>query len=329
VKRSITAKVLCGFDDPLLRGDQWESLLGRGSSDVVFLTREWQTAWWNTLGAGRLLLIGALVDGGLVALAPCYTTAGMVYFIGSGSSDYLDFLGDISDAAVPRVMLNAAREDVAGFVGFVFFHVPERSPTGACLRRIAPELGLVCHDEGGWPAPALELDTSAGAAASGKKSLIRHERFFHRHGTLEVTQWTSGREIAAHLPEFFDQHIRRWESTRFPSQFHQPRQRRFYEELCRSAGEAGWLRFMRLDWNGQPIAFHFGFCYRGSFMWYKPSFAIELARRSPGEVLLRQLLLAARDECVGTFDFGLGDEAFKSRFATRIEQVRTWSLYPP
>ena len=64
-------------------------------------------------------------------------------------------------------------------------------------------------------------------------------------------------------------------------------------------------------------------------MWYKPSFAIDLARHSPGEALLRQLLLAAIEEKACAFDFGLGEEAFKSRFATGIRYVRNWGLYAP
>jgi CelD/BcsL family acetyltransferase involved in cellulose biosynthesis len=39
-------------------------------------------------------------------------------------------------------------------------------------------------------------------------------------------------------------------------------------------------------------------------------------------------LLAAVTEGVHTFDFGLGDEAFKHRFANRVVNVRTWGLYP-
>ena len=44
---------------------------------------------------------------------------------------------------------------------------------------------------------------------------------------------------------------------------------------------------------------------------------------------MRQLLLAAAAEGTHTFDFGLGDEAFKSRFATRVDVVRNWGLYEP
>ena len=63
-------------------------------------------------------------------------------------------------------------------------------------------------------------------------------------------------------------------------------------------------------------------------MWYKPAFAIELARHSPGEVLLRQLLLRVIEESAHTFDFGLGDETFKRRFANHTQTVRDFGLYP-
>jgi CelD/BcsL family acetyltransferase involved in cellulose biosynthesis len=39
------------------------------------------------------------------------------------------------------------------------------------------------------------------------------------------------------------------------------------------------------------------------------------------------LLIAANEEKADVFDFGLGDEAFKSRFANRIEHVFTFGMY--
>jgi len=127
---------------------------------------------------------------------------------------------------------------------------------------------------------------------------------------------------------FFDQHVRRWQVTPHPSLFCDSANRSFYRALVSDADEVEWLRFTSIELDGRTIASHFGFSHRGSYMWYKPSFEIELARRSPGEVLLRSLLVAAVDERARVFDFGLGDEAFKHRFANRIPLVRTWGLYP-
>jgi hypothetical protein len=49
---------------------------------------------------------------------------------------------------------------------------------------------------------------------------------------------------------------------------------------------------------------------------------------TPGEVLLRQLIRAAVEEGADVFDFGIGDEAYKYRFATGQEQLITWGIYP-
>ena len=121
----------------------------------------------------------------------------------------------------------------------------------------------------------------------------------------------------------------RWSATEHPSLFLDTQQRGFYERLVDVGCEEGWLRFTVVEWNGAPIAFHLGFSFRDRYLWYKPSFDVSKAKWSPGEVLLRHLLLAAIDEGIRIFDFGIGEEPFKARFSNRTARVRTWGFYPP
>ncbi len=326
---AVTVRRLSGFEDPSFPTAAWGALLATGETDTVFQTPEWQASWWASFGRGTLLLLLAERAGAPVALAPLFADGGMVFPVGAGGSDYLDLVGDTRDPEVVDALLTAARELTPGFVGFRFYLVLDDSANGERLAGAARRLGLDCFDEGYLPAPALDLSRpGAVEAAAGKKSLVRHERYFLHNGALEVLHLRDGQAILPHLPEFFEQHVDRWAQTPNASLFLDSAQRAFYQRLAERGGDAGWLRFTRLQWNGRPVAFHFGFCYRGVFLWYKPSFAIELARRSPGEALLRRLLLAAGEEGVSLFDFGLGDEAFKARFATEVRTVRTWGLYP-
>jgi len=291
----------------------------------VFLTPWWQKAWWEIFGRGQLLLLGVFRRGELVGLAPLFADGGMVFFTGSGGSDYLDFVGEVPDYAE---LLAQAVQAVPGFVGFRFYHVPDASGTGSALQQAAQRLGLSCYDEGDLPAPAIDL-RATGSEVVRKKSLVRHQRFFEREGALSIRHFTAARDILPRLESFFEQHIARWAVTPYPSLFLDPTQCRFYQALVRSAGPNASLRFTEVGWNDTPIAFHFGFSYGSTYMWYKPSFAIERAKRSPGEVLMRSLLLAALAEGAEVFDLGLGAEAFKERFATHTPIVRTWGLYPP
>ena len=309
---------------------EWQQALSRGDSHVVFLTPEWQQVWWDVYGRGKLLLIAVRTDNELVALAPLFADEGMVYFVGSGGSDYLDFVGDVSAPDVLEAILTAVREKVDGFVGFRFYLVPGRSRTGVLLGEAAKRLAFDFCDEGAIPAPVLHFDVpGALEAAINKKTVRQAERFFERNGGIELSEMRTSDEILPHLDEFFAQHIDRWQSTPFPSLFLQERHRHFYRRLICEATGAGWLRFTRLEWQDRAIAMHFGFCFGGSYVYYKPAFATDLARHSPGNVLLRRLLLSAVNEHAATFDFGIGDEAYKQRFATATPVVKTWGLYAP
>ena len=323
----VQVRICTTFSDPGLGPDLWRMVASRADTWTVFQELDWQQAWWESFGRGELLIAVASVSGQPLAVAPLFVDGGMAFFVGSGGSDYLDFIGAAHALDVMSALLAAVLARVPNLIGFRFYHVPAASRTVQILSAVAAQLGLTCHDEGGLSAPALDLgaDGSAGLAAAGRTSLLRHERYFQRSGGLVVRHLRSGEEILPHLEAFFAQHQARWRGTSSPSLFHDPAQQAFYRRLAWAA--PCWLRFTMLEWCARPIAFHFGFSHRGSYLWYKPSFDIELARRSPGEALLRCLLLAAVEEGAHTFDFGLGDEAFKHRFASCVPCVHTFGLY--
>jgi CelD/BcsL family acetyltransferase involved in cellulose biosynthesis len=327
----VTVRRLDGFADPALPSRAWNGLLRTGDSDLVFLTWEWQTAWWECFGRGQLLLLAAAREGQTVALAPLFADGGMVFFTGSGAADYLDFVGDVSEPAVLDALLQAARAAAPEFVGFRFYHVPDASRTSAQLQAAAARLGLAIFDEGHLPAPTLDLvaDRKAALAATQKSSVLRDERALGRDGELAVRHFRTAAEVRPQLDVFFQQHVARRAASGQESKFLQPAYRAFYRQLAERGAAAGWLRFSRMDWQGRPAAFHFGSCHQGRFLYSIPTFAQALARRSPGSVLLRHLLLAALDEGAAWFDFGLGDESYKQRYATQVTTVRTWGLYPP
>jgi CelD/BcsL family acetyltransferase involved in cellulose biosynthesis len=327
----VQPRLLSGFDDPAITPGAWNDLLHRGSSDVVFMSWHWQKAWWEAFGRGKLLLVAAQQKDELIALAPLFADQGMVYLVGSGGSDYLDLIGRVDDVKVLEDMLRLAADNTPDFTGFCFYHVLESSGLSGKLQEVADRLGWKLFEEGVMPAPLLDLKENPERAyqSTRKKSLLRHEAYFNRNGGVVVEHLTESGDILPCLEAFFSQHVQRWAATPYPSLFNEPGQRLFYRKLADSASESRWVRFTRVLWRGRVISGHFGFNYQGSFLWYKPSFDVELSRNSPGEVLLRRLILRAQEEQARIFDFGLGDEFFKKRFATGTRKVYTWGLYPP
>jgi CelD/BcsL family acetyltransferase involved in cellulose biosynthesis len=329
----ISTRVLGGFDDPTFGREEWQKLLTDGGSDIIYLTWHYQRTWWETFKRGELLLIVAERDGQPVALAPFYAESGMVYFLASEfESDYLNFIGDVSDPRVLDALLTTAINRVPEFAGFRLYFVPSKSGTGKALEEAANRLCLSCYGEEDMSAPVLDLAGQRAFAMSAvnkkKKSLLQHESYFRRNGSLEVHHLHDGEEILLYLDEFFEQHKARYSYPANPSRFHFEKVPLFIKRFTQAAAKTGWLRFTRIDWEGRHIAFHYGFCYRGRFFWGISSFDTTLARHSPGQVMLRQLLLAAMAEGAHTFDFGTGAADFKLRFATQTNAVHTWGLYP-
>jgi len=328
VASTISVRVLTGFDDPALGPRVWSELLERGEMNAVNLTWHWQRLWWQAFGRGHLLLVAAWRDGELVALAPLFADCGMVFNI--CPEDHLDFVGDVSDPLVLDAILSLARDSVDDFLGFRFYFIATRSATGARLHDAAGRLGLAIHREASLASPSMDLVGCPDAveACTRKTSLLRHERYFRRQGELQVEHLTKAEEVAPYLDDFFEQHVARRNTTPHASLFCESRQREYYRHLTREAAAQGWLRFTRLSWQGKAIAYHFGLSYRGRYLWGIPTFDVRLSRHSPGEVLLRQVLLNAIAEGATEFDFGPGDEPYKHRFANKTTYLETWGLYP-
>jgi CelD/BcsL family acetyltransferase involved in cellulose biosynthesis len=308
----------------------WDRTLATGPTDVVFLTWRWQRAWWDSYGRGRLLVLVARTEDEPVLIAPLFIDGGMVFLVGSGGSDQLDLIGDTSDATVLDGILRRLLEEEPGLLGLRLYHVPDGSPTPERLAAAARRAGWRCVGEEWLECPSLDVgdDGSGARAAADRASLRRHDRALRKERPVEIEHLTDGAAIAPHLDAFFDQHIARWAPTEHPSLFLADEHRAFYRRVTEQVAPGGALRFTIVRWDGEPVAFHFGTCHAGRFLWYKPSFAVEHARRSPGEVLLRSLFLRAAEEGARVFDFGLGNEAFKLRFADSIGRVQTWGLYP-
>jgi CelD/BcsL family acetyltransferase involved in cellulose biosynthesis len=323
-ERGFVTSIGHGFDDLFAPGGEWDELLARSSANTVFLLSGWLRAWRETLGCrGEILVPQIRSAGRLVAAAAFRSHDGVLELAGQGPSDYADVLvaNDLDDALRLRLaqqLLSSARRAARGLEWFRLVHVPVDTsllPSAVFAR----ESGYFATEEKRIPAPAMDM--ACVEERLQKKSLKRHEKDLQRKGQLAVVTHHRADEILPQLDEFFDQHERRWEGTEWPSLFRDPAQREFYRRCTRLLSDPGVLRFTTVRLDGALVASHYGFHYAGRFTWYKPTYDPAWSKHSPGEVLLKRLLELARDEGAGEFDFTVGDEAFKLRFATKTREV--------
>ncbi len=299
---------------------------------TLFQTPEWNRAWWEAFGRGRRLCLVGVEDerGELVGLAPWMATVDLrkrirsIEFIGTANraTDYADVLAVPGDERVLAALVGWLARRAGRFTDLDLRHLREDSPHLETVTALLARAGLPSRvGEMARAATRLLDDAAADRALLDKKSLRRHHRALARSGRLEFRVARSTDEVLAELPAFFEQHVRRRAAAGTRSQFLDAAQRRFYVDLVRRLFPRGWLHFSLVLFDGAPIAYHFGLQYRGSYLWYKPSFEPRLARRSPGEVLLRFLIEDVLARGFDELDFTVGAEPFKDRFANHHRRI--------
>ncbi|MEM9623063.1 MAG: GNAT family N-acetyltransferase [Pseudomonadota bacterium] len=309
------------LEDTLSPEAAWDQLAGESPHGSIFMTSRWLSSWINSIGrSSRLLILRAHLDQALVGAAAFVEENGVIEFAGKGPSDYADILvsAKLSEdlaQTVTDLILKRAAAAVTGFRAFNLGRIQSASPS---LRRLQNSV-FYCAVDAQVETPRMQM--TAAPEALRKKSLRRHAKGLEKRGEVTYATAQTGIHALPKLQEFFALHIARWADTDTPSAFLQEDQRLFFEELLRNLDDTGWLRFTEVRLDGELVAAHIGFLLNGHFTWYKPCYAPTLAKLSPGEVLIKHLIEMCVEENATVFDFTIGAEAFKLRFATDIPMV--------
>ena len=176
-------------------------------------------------------------------------------------------------------------------------------------------------------APELVLTTESVAR------IIKKDSFKRSYNKLERGKHVVQVEVFEDLParlavldEFIAQHAFRSFEKRGESEFSDANYQAFYRELLKrdhlEANAECRVHFSALSINGKRLAFHLGFQTKERFYWYKPAFTSAKAVISaPGEYLMVQLIQKCFQNRISVFDFTLGDETYKARFANQTKEL--------
>jgi CelD/BcsL family acetyltransferase involved in cellulose biosynthesis len=303
--------------------EQWNALVAESGGATIFQTYEWFASWWRAFGHRReLFLVTFWQDDRLAGIAPLMIErrAGLRHleFVGSGNADYNDFiLGRREEEILPLVARYLASQRDRWDL-MTLRNVPTESPTAVILPAVMRSLGLGTTDHEHVACPTLQVSSRAAETRRLLDSygFRRRIKQLRQHGELAFMRCSTAEQVNDHLPRFFAQYLERRGNSPAATAFAQPEVQGFYRALAAALLPRGWLHFSVLECGGQPAAYHFGFEFGGRLYWYKPCFDPALARQSPGTVLLWYLISDCRQRGLEEFDFTVGAEAFKYRYAS-------------
>jgi CelD/BcsL family acetyltransferase involved in cellulose biosynthesis len=307
----------------------WERL-NRESCGSAFQSWGWASAFWKTHGLALTLCAPVIFAGdAVVGIVPLVIRDGTVRLLGEPYADYNGPLCLPEHALnVLDTALTALLDGPFSWTECVFNNLPGNSPLMQSLK--SSEWRLRRHFQAvfQYSCPTVREDgTGVFERLARKQSLRRHENGLRRQGNLAFRHLKDRREIQGHLDEFFRQHATRQALNGIRSQFLDSAPRAMMRALVEELDPVHELRFSALELDGRALAYTVGFQHAGKFLCYVPSFDVNCWDDSPGEVLLRNLFKYAQKEKLAEFDFTIGDEAYKDRFANHVRNPLSVYFY--
>lgn len=329
-RAEIVTEIVTEIGEVKALASEWRPLAEvRGNA---FVTPEWFLAWLRRCGEGwepRVAVIRT-ADGALRGILP---------LVGSNSGRRPRLRSCPGDLFHP---VAAARDEEAVAIAAAPAVAPRRrGPRSLLLENV--EAG------GGWwqalaeasPAPLATVQRAesalpfvevaglswdeylAGRSRQLRSQLGRKLRSLRREHPVEFRRTRRSGEVARDLETLFKLHDARWAGRPGSSALADPTIRAFHLEFATAALERGWLRLSVMEVDGEPVAVLYGWLIGGRWSYYQAGFDPAWARHSPGFLLLAETIREAIEDESIEYDMLLGEEAFKSRFATSSRAVQT------
>lgn len=305
--------------------DEWIRLFDEAEPDNVFLSFEWAEASCRHLGdrARPVIAIARcrerLVGVAPMMIAPVKPWGRQLKFLGLIDPDYGDFLASREDheriiAALWRGLLREA-----GFDGVDLSGVCEDAGCLPATRTVLSEAGQLTDEVvAQYLFVELEGDFERYFKSRSKKTRQQINYYRNRLGRehVGINFWRRGSVDADTLCRMFDIHAARWRSKIGIGMFDHQHIRLFFLDLADSLSRRGWLDVAGVDCEGELIGFRFGIRLQGTLFDYITAFHPDYADYRLGSLLLEHVIRGCFDAGLRRFDFMIGSEPYKEKWAT-------------
>ena len=311
--------------------EAWNTLVLAMDTPEVFLTYQWALAASRGFKEKLSPLLFLMHDSdqlaGVAALAIDPNAPGAAFFLTSSTADYCDIVSTPANRGAVLIALLQEMQSL-GLTDLVLANVPSDSPTLKELPAVAASRRFYVASRTSYKCGVVQLGGQEERevllrSLAGKSREKRALKKLASLGSVKVIHLTTPEQIGVSLESIVTAQISRFLASERISPLVGPERRTFLRQLSDLLSHSGWLKISQLEIDGHPVAWNYGFRFAGSWFWYLPTFQMEYEHVSPGSCLLRLLVEeSARDASVQWLDLGLGDEAYKDRFANTMRRTR-------
>ena len=286
--------------------EEWRDLWRRSPEATPFQSPMWLLAWWRAFGSDELSTIVARdASGALTGVLPLYIVRddddSLGMFLGTGASDYLDGVGDVS--LEPLAGLDCAMWDLQ-----------QLRPSSAVLTAPLPDGfsdQIVEHDR----CPILDIGGAGDELQNLVSTHFRKKIRYYRRALARIAPVTTAAAMAETLDEYLDAlyalHAARWQKRGLPGVLDDDVVQRFHRDAARALLDAGALRLYATRLGDRIVAVFYGFAHAGTVYYYLSGYEPELERLSIGTLIVAHAIEQAVRDGATTFDFLRGAEEYK------------------
>jgi CelD/BcsL family acetyltransferase involved in cellulose biosynthesis len=324
--------------------DEWSALVDRSPLATIFQTPEWVIPWRLHMDSGVPRDLAVRNGDRLVGLVPlaekCEKEIGLpVKVMTLAGEPQSDRSGLLFDPEVPEVLDRIVHSllDAARSVDMIrLSELETERPESRALIAASRSLGARISSKVCARAPILSLarpwsEIAAGIRPSNRSRLQRARKRQHAAGGFEFKRWQpEPEEIHELLPLLREIEDRSWKGGERLGIFSPLERWSFVNDFARRFAARRWLDVALLTQGGRPIAYRFGFRFRGVFHDYNLAHDPEAASFSPGRTLLDDVIqdshrlgLLAVDASRG----GLFNPHLLGDWTTEARWHRKWMIF--
>lgn len=334
----MTVRVHDDRSDFLLLEEEWKELFQRHGGWNLFLSWQWFSQWWRTLGAGRELQLLTLRDEGrLVGIAPLMLETDdegrrRLALIGSDrTTDYADML---VEPDFEESMVGALARFVADGLGrwdyAEFSSLLESSPLLGHFREAVDHLGVSSRVEVANTCPSFRLAPSwdeylATLGKTHRHELRRKIRRSQSDGPVTLHFLRTLEEVEGGLDAFFRLHRA---SRPEKADFLDEELVSFFRGIAASFAGEGWMRLSLMKIDGREVAATFAFTRGERVLLYNSGLDPAYRQHSVGIALHAADLQQAIGEGLRCYDFLRGNEPYKYDLGAHDNSIYTLTLLP-
>ena len=324
------------FENPSDAAVAWSELEAVAPASV-YQTQRWLMPWIETIGrridVSPMIVVAYGANDAPVALFPFGVAErrGMRVVTFLGGCDSNSNLGLIH----PQTRLD--KSDIMSLLRAISKHAPQQPDafvltnqpmTWEGVQNPFASLRHQCSPSEGHSAtllPGVENFIKRQLSADARKKLRKKWKKLSEIGPITHIVASNPDEVAHILDTFFLQKLERFRQKSISSEFEEPATRDFFLRACLDGISTGnpAIELHALKAGDRVVAVYAGTPHRGRFHAMINSFDLddEIARTSPGDLLLMSMMQMMCDRNYTSFDLGIGEARYKSSWCDQSEPM--------